>query len=90
VEFARRREDVFTGSNVDKYPDVVFELREDYGVDRTLFSGLFGKSSTHRKVSGGHSKFGTLMLLGAGVTPPAEKPHISQVYGTIMRILGLD
>lgn len=90
VEFARKREDVFTGRNVDKYPDVVFELREDYGVDRTLFSGLWGKSSTHRKVSGGHSKFGTLMLLGSGVVPPAEEPHISQVYGTIMRILGLE
>ncbi len=90
VEFARKREDVFTGQNVDKYPDVVFELRQDYGVDRTLFSGLLGKSSTHRKVSGGHSKFGTIMLLGSGVTPPGEKPHISQVYGTIMRILGLE
>ncbi len=90
VEFAGKREDVFTGANVDRYPDVVFELREDYGIDRALFSGLLGKSSTHRKVSGGHSKFGTLMLLGSGLTPPGERPHISQVYGTIMRILELE
>jgi len=90
VESAGKREDVFRGPNVDKYPDVVFELREDYGVDRTLFSGLLGKSSTHRKVSGGHSKYGALMLLGTGVVPPAGEPHISQVCGTIMRILGLE
>jgi predicted AlkP superfamily phosphohydrolase/phosphomutase len=90
VRFAGRREDIFKGRNVQKYPDVVFELREDYGVDRTLFSGLLGKSSTHRKVSGGHSKFGTLMLLGSDVVSPGDKPHISQVYGTIMQILGLD
>jgi predicted AlkP superfamily phosphohydrolase/phosphomutase len=89
VRFARRREDVFTGRNVSRYPDVVFELREDYGVDRALFSGLVGKSSTHRKVSGGHSKFGTLMLWGADVPHPGENPHISQVYATIMRIIGL-
>jgi len=90
VEFAGKREDIFTGSNVDKYPDVVFELRQDYGVDRALFSGLLGKSSTHRKVSGGHSKFGTLMLLGSGVVPPVGEPHISEVCGTILRILGLE
>jgi predicted AlkP superfamily phosphohydrolase/phosphomutase len=87
VEFARKREDVFTGRNVEKYPDIVFELRQEYGVDRTLFSGLVGTSSTHKKVSGGHSKLGTIMLLGSNVRPPGDRPHISQVFDTIMRIL---
>lgn len=90
VEYAKKREDVFTGRNVEKYPDVVFELREDYGVDRTLFSGLTGISTTHKKVSGGHSKHGTLMILGPRTEPPGEKPHISQVFGTILRIAGIE
>jgi hypothetical protein len=87
VEFAKKREDVFTGPEVEKYPDVIFELREDYGIDRTLFSGITGLSSTHRKVSGGHSKFGTLMILGSDIRPPGEKPHISRVFETITRII---
>jgi predicted AlkP superfamily phosphohydrolase/phosphomutase len=87
VASAARREEVFTGRNADKYPDVVFELREDYGVDRSLFSGLTGASATHKKVSGGHSKLGTLMILGTGCDIPGERPHISQVFETIMRII---
>ena len=87
VTLAKRREDMFTGRNVKKYPDVVFELREDYGVDRALFSGTTGRSATHKKVSGGHSKFGTLMMLGPGVEGPGEKPHITQVFDIIMRIV---
>jgi predicted AlkP superfamily phosphohydrolase/phosphomutase len=90
VAFAKKREDVFTGRNVKKYPDVVFELREDYGVDRTLFSGITGRSATHKKVSGGHSKFGTLMILGSGIAGPGERPHITQVFETILRIVGLE
>jgi predicted AlkP superfamily phosphohydrolase/phosphomutase len=87
VTLAKRREDMFTGRNVNKYPDVVFELRADYGVDRALFSGTTGSSATHKKVSGGHSKFGTLMMLGSGVEGPGGKPHITQVFDTIMRIV---
>jgi hypothetical protein len=89
VALAKKREDLFTGRNVEKYPDVVFELREEYGVDRTLFSGLVGTSATHKKVSGGHSKFGTLMILGSDIEGPGQRPHISQVFDTIMGIMGL-
>jgi predicted AlkP superfamily phosphohydrolase/phosphomutase len=87
IRFAKRREDVFMGPNAARYPDVVFELREGFGVDRTLFSGLEGMSSTHKKVSGGHSKHGTLMILGPGVESPGERPRISQVYDIIMKII---
>lgn len=90
VDWIKRREDIFDGRNVEKYPDVVFELRQDYGVDRTLFCGTVGTSSTHRKVSGGHSKFGTLMLHnaeGLDTKPKIGKMHISSVFGLIQDVL---
>jgi predicted AlkP superfamily phosphohydrolase/phosphomutase len=89
AQWVKRREDAFTGRNVGKYPDVVFELRAGYGVDRSLFCGTTGSSSTHKKVSGGHSKYGTLMLYNSGITP-AGKPHISQVFDIIRQTLGLE
>jgi predicted AlkP superfamily phosphohydrolase/phosphomutase len=91
--WVKRREEVFTGRSIDKYPDVVFELRQDYGVDRTLFCGTIGLSSTHKKVSGGHSKFGTLMLYNASVPDQLTSGggvHISSVFGVIQDLLGID
>ena len=89
ITWAKRREDVFEGRNVEKYPDVVFELREDFGVDRTLFSGMTGPSTTHKKVSGGHSKYGTFMLYNSTFKPPAKELHISAVFDVIREILDL-
>ena len=89
VKWARRREEVFTGRNADKYPDVVFELVPGYGVDRTLFCGLTGITSTHKKVSGGHTPYGTLLVYGTDRVPAERTAHITSVYGLINRILGL-
>jgi predicted AlkP superfamily phosphohydrolase/phosphomutase len=89
AKWVKRREDVFKGRNVEKYPDVVFDLREEFGVDRTVFCGTFGTSATHKKVSGGHSKYGTLMLYRAPSVPADTKPHISSVFDLIKRNLGL-
>ncbi len=90
IAWAKRREDLFEGKSVEKYPDVVFELREDYGVDRTLFSGITGGSTTHKKISGGHSKYGTFMLFNSPNTPAADQLHITAVFETITGILELE
>lgn len=90
IAWAKRREEVFEGKNVEKYPDVVFELREDYGVDRALFSGITGGSTTHKKVSGGHSRYGTFMLYNSTDTPPVDQLHISSVFKTITGLIGLE
>jgi predicted AlkP superfamily phosphohydrolase/phosphomutase len=87
VKWVKRREDVFTGRNVRKYPDIVFELSDRYGVDRTLFCGDTGTSSTHKKISGGHSKYGTLLLYNSSVVPERKDFHLSSVFGLIQRIL---
>jgi predicted AlkP superfamily phosphohydrolase/phosphomutase len=89
VKWVKRREDAFAGRNVHKYPDVVFELSSRYGVDRTLFCGDLGTSSTHKKISGGHSKYGVLMLYRSEIIPEEGEVHISSVFDLIHRILGL-
>jgi predicted AlkP superfamily phosphohydrolase/phosphomutase len=89
IDWVKRREEIFEGKNVEKYPDVVFELREDFGVDRTLFSGITGRSTTHKKVSGGHSKYGTFMLFNSGHTPSGQELHITSVFESVQKILGL-
>jgi predicted AlkP superfamily phosphohydrolase/phosphomutase len=87
VLWARRREEVFTGRNADKYPDVVFELAPGYGIDRTLFCGLTGITSTHKKVSGGHTQYGSLLVYGTDRVPREPVAHITSVYPLINQIL---
>jgi len=89
VKWAKRREDAFDGPNAAKYPDVVFELAEGYGVDRTLFCGMTGIISTHKKISGGHSKFGAILLHNSPVRPEADQVHITSVCGLIEKIAGV-
>ena len=89
VKWVERREKAFDGPNAAKYPDVVFELAEGYGVDRTLFCGTTGVVPTHKKISGGHSKFGTILLYNAPLRPDGNQVHITSVCGMIERIAGV-
>jgi predicted AlkP superfamily phosphohydrolase/phosphomutase len=89
VKWVKRREEAFVGANAQKYPDVVFELVEGYSVDRTLFCGTTGIATTHKKVSGGHSQFGALLLYNSAVPSLDKQVHITSVYGLIGRVLGL-
>ncbi len=90
VLYARRREEAFAGRSVDKYPDIVFELKDAYGVDRTLYCGTLGMTTTHKKVSGGHAQFGVFMLYGSDRSVPEGEVHISGVFPTVIEILGLE
>ncbi len=81
------REEVFQGNQVDKYPDIVFELAPGYGVERTLYCGITGTSATHKKVSGGHSKYGVFILRTKDKVALDEKLHITQVFSIIRQIL---
>ena len=89
VKWARRREEAFVGPNAAKYPDVVFHLVDGYGVDRTLFCGTTGIATTHKKVSGGHSQFGTLLLYNTRVPGPGKPCRITSVYDLIAEVAGL-
>ena len=50
-----------SGNDVcEKYPDLIFELEDQFAVGRTLFSGVISKNPRHIKISGGHKPQGVL------------------------------
>ena len=60
--WVKRREDVYPGEKVSNYPDIVYKMDSDYGVDRGLFGKrLFGINAMHEIVSGGHQFTGVIM-----------------------------
>lgn len=62
VKWARRREQIYAGPYLDKYPDVVFELEAEYGVNWSLFAPPVVPNPRHRTLSGGHLRPGVLLV----------------------------
>ena len=53
VIWSKRREDIYKGNSVKNYPDIVYRMLPEYGVDRGLFGKrLFGINAMHVVFSG--------------------------------------
>lgn len=60
--WVKRREEIYSGSKVDNYPEIVYRMDNDYGVDRGLYGKrIFGISPFHEIISGGHRFEGVIM-----------------------------
>lgn len=64
VRWAKRREQIYSGTYLNKYPEVVFELDPDFGVNWSLFAPAVVPNPRHRTLSGGHLKPGVLLVSG--------------------------
>ena len=54
-KWIKKREDLYSGMYIEKYPDILFELDEDYGTGWSITESLFSKSKIHNIQSGSHS-----------------------------------
>lgn len=55
------REDIYNGKKVKNYPEIVYQMDSDYGVDRGLYGKrLFGINAMHEIISGGHKFKGVI------------------------------
>jgi len=62
VLWAKRREEIYEGAKVNNFPEIVYRMDSDYGVDRGLFGHrLFGINAMHEIISGGHKFEGIIM-----------------------------
>ena len=67
--WARRREEMFDGPLLGRYPDILFEMRPRYGTNWSVHLPLVTVNPRHRKISGGHR--GSSVLI-AGPLPGYE------------------
>jgi predicted AlkP superfamily phosphohydrolase/phosphomutase len=89
VKWIRRREEVYNGQHLAKYPDIVFELEEDYGVSWTLYTSPVGINPTHKKISGGHRMDGVLMMANAGREVARRDPDLMDIAPTVLDLMGV-
>ncbi|TAJ45181.1 hypothetical protein CUJ86_00035 [Methanofollis fontis] len=72
VEWVKSRENVYTGPYLEKYPDVLFKLRDDWGVGWDINGSLYSSSPSHKLHSGNH-RLESAVFLAYGEKIPIHK-----------------
>lgn len=94
VNWAKTREQCYQGRYLDLYPDILFALRSDFGVDRHFGPSLISPDSTHRLISGTHSPNGVFLLENwpeeLEVYEGSQPPTVMDVAPTILRLLDVE
>ena len=87
MRWARRREEMMSGPHAAKFPEIIFELYPEYGVNWSLFAPLVDENPTHKKLSGGHRPEGVFLVSDAdGLAAPERNEDL---YRTILTALGV-
>ncbi|MDD4856914.1 MAG: alkaline phosphatase family protein [Candidatus Krumholzibacteria bacterium] len=86
--WARRREEIYSGKNIEKFPDILYEMDSHYGTSWSLYRPLVTVNPRHRKISGGHRKTG-VMLVGplGGRTIRREAISPLNIGATVINVL---
>lgn len=63
VEWICRREALYEGPYITKYPDIVLEMRRGFGVGLTTGSTLLGRSPSSGLVPGSHTSRGAVFMV---------------------------
>lgn len=91
ITWAKKREDLYKGQYTEKlYPDIVFRLKDDYGVGWDVGGGLTGKAYDHNVASGGHRKETVLLLRNVDRAVKAKTINIPDIAPTITDLLGIE
>ena len=93
VRWASTREELHEGYFTTRYPDIVFELRSDYGVAGDLFTPLVTPDGAHRLISGAHTAQGVLLMehipASFAIREGIQEPNVMDVAPTVLQLLGL-
>lgn len=93
VNWVKRREQCYQGRYLQSYPDILFELRSDFGVRCTISGPLVSPDATHQLVSGTHSAHGVFLLANwpAELEPYQDfrLPSVMDVAPTLLHLCGV-
>jgi len=89
VRWISRREDLYHGPFINKYPDIVFELQDDIGVGLTADGNLFGKAESHQLVPGSHKSDSAVFIINKKIPDHEQQMELIDVTPTIFSLLGI-
>lgn len=84
-----RREELYRGKYIDLFPDIVFELRDGYGVGWEICKPLITNSKTHLLQPGGHRVDTPIFLMYNLPKPTRSVATLMDIYSIILDILSV-
>ena len=92
VHWAKTREEMYAGQYSDRYPDILFELRNEYGISPAVHVPLTTNNSRHAIASGTYRMQGVLLLGNLPddmrIRETIDEPGVMDVAPTILALLG--
>jgi len=89
-EWITRREDLYNGEFLEKFPDILFKMGSRFGVNWALHTELFSVKPTHKKISGGHRDLGIISMGGnGGIRLLPDRLKIENLFASILNYYGL-
>lgn len=91
VEAMHRGDELYRGAFVDRAPDLALEIgQRPYIISESLASGDLFEPIPHQAARGRHRPDGILLIHGAAVGEPGERPpaRIEDVAPTVLHLLG--
>ncbi len=90
MAWIRRREELYSGPHISHFPDIVFELKNGYGVYWGIHTPLIGTAYEHNLASGGHKKDAVFLVSGADREPTRQEMSLMDVAPTVLDLLDIE
>lgn len=87
IEWVKKREELYQGNNIGLYPDIVFKLKDDYGVYWSLYSPLVGTSYEHNLSSGGHKEDAVFLISQFDLSKNESNFRLMDIFSAVIDIL---
>lgn len=90
MDWICKREELYSGPAISQFPDIVFELKEGYGVYWGVHTPLIGTAYEHNLASGGHKKRATFLVAAPHRRLRRQEMTLMDVAPTILDLLGVE
>ncbi|MFL5627265.1 MAG: alkaline phosphatase family protein [Ktedonobacteraceae bacterium] len=93
IHWAKERENIYHGKYSQLYPDILFELRSDLGLNSSIYVSLTTDNLIHPRISGNHRMHGILLLgnlpADRQILNDVKEPNVMDVAPTILSIINV-
>lgn len=94
VYWAEVREQVYQGKYSESYPDILFELQNEFGVSSALYGPLLSNNTAHSLLSGEHRMHGVCLLgnipRNVNIRDGVQEPSVMDVAPTVLQLLDVN
>jgi predicted AlkP superfamily phosphohydrolase/phosphomutase len=89
LKFIARREDIYSGSHITKYPDIVLEFRYGYGVGWAIHAPLITHAASYNLVPGSHRGETGTFIMRSPRRVMADTIDVRDVLPTLLDLMGI-